>query len=85
MSQNRCGKAYPNKIHESMICAGLDQGGIDSRQGDSGGPMVCESGGRYYLHGVTSWGYGCASPGKFGVYARVKHVQTWLNQGMAKP
>ena len=47
--------------------------------------MVCESRGRYYLHGVTSWGYGCALPGKFGVYARVKHVQTWLNQGMAKP
>ena len=47
--------------------------------------MVCESGGRYYLHGVTSWGYGCAAPGKFGVYARVKHVQTWLNQEIAKP
>ena len=85
MSQNRCEKAYPNRIHESMICAGLDQGGIDSCQGDSGRPMVCELGGRYYLHGVTSWGYGCASPGKFGVYAQVKHVQTWLNQEMAKP
>ena len=82
VSRARCDKAYPGKIHDSMICAGLDQGGIDSCQGDSGGPMVCESGGRFYLHGATSWGYGCASPGKFGVYAKIKHVMSWINKEM---
>ena len=80
--RDRCDKAYPRRIHDSMICAGLDQGGIDSCQGDSGGPMVCENGGRYYLQGVTSWGYGCASPGKFGVYAKVKFLLTWINDEM---
>ncbi|CAH3142232.1 unnamed protein product [Porites lobata] len=70
VSRARCDRAYPGKIHDSMICAGLDQGGIDTCQGDSGGPMVCETGGRYYLQGATSWGYGCASAGKFGVYAK---------------
>ena len=83
-SRARCENSYPGKIHDSMICAGLDQGGIDSCQGDSGGPMVCEEGGRYYLQGVTSWGYGCASAGKFGVYAKVKFVMNWLNSEMAK-
>ncbi|KAL9985540.1 hypothetical protein ACROYT_G007958 [Oculina patagonica] len=83
-SRARCDKAYPNKIHDSMICAGLDQGGIDSCQGDSGGPMVCENGGRYYLHGATSWGYGCASAGKFGVYAKVKYLMQWITSEMKK-
>ena len=52
-----------------MIYAGLEQGGIDTSQGDSDGPMVCETGGKFHVHGATSWGYGCAQPGKFGVYA----------------
>ncbi|CAH3033235.1 unnamed protein product, partial [Porites lobata] len=84
VSRARCDKAYPNKIHDSMICAGLDQGGIDSCQGDSGGPMVCETGGRYYLHGATSWGYGCAAKGKFGVYAKVKYLMSWITNEMKK-
>ena len=83
-SRARCDKAYPNKIHDSMICAGVDQGGIDSCQGDSGGPMVCENGGRFYVHGATSWGYGCAAPGKFGVYAKVKYLLPWIKGEMAK-
>ena len=84
ISTARCENSYPEKIGDSMICAGLDEGGIDACQGDSGGPMVCEEGGRYYLQGVTSWGYGCASPGKFGVYAKVKFVMKWLKDEMAK-
>ena len=85
VSRSRCDKAYPGKIHDSMICAGLDKGGVDACQGDSGGPMVCEKSGRFYLHGATSWGYGCASPGKFGVYAKVKYELNWIMQEMAKP
>ncbi|XP_067035363.1 MAM and LDL-receptor class A domain-containing protein 1-like [Acropora muricata] len=84
VSRQQCNGAYPRKIHDSMVCAGFAKGGKDTCQGDSGGPMVCETGGRYYLQGVTSWGYGCAAPGKYGVYARITYLLNWIKQEMAK-
>ncbi|MEV4646102.1 serine protease [Saccharopolyspora sp. NPDC049357] len=66
-SDETCSKAYPEYSNQSMVCAGVPEGGIDSCQGDSGGPMVAD--GR--LIGVVSWGQGCAQPGFPGVYARV--------------
>lgn len=82
-SQERCKKAYPGLIDESMMCAGRDKGGIDTCQGDSGGPLVCETGGRYYLQGVVSWGEGCGDKNKFGVYARVKYQLDWIKRVMS--
>ena len=83
VSKQRCLAAYPQKIDDSMLCAGLDQGGVDACQGDSGGPLVCEHRPhRWFLEGATSWGWGCAVPGKFGVYARVRHFRKWLMETM---
>lgn len=83
VSEAKCKRAYgDSNIHESMICAGLDIGGIDACQGDSGGPMVCEFNGKWYLEGATSWGYGCALPNKYGVYAKVRHLKDWVLKNM---
>lgn len=86
VSKRRCKKGYKGigKIHKSMLCAGLDEGGIDSCQGDSGGPLMCEFKGRWYLEGITSWGYGCAFPKKYGVYAKVRYLQSWIESNMGK-
>ncbi len=65
-------------IDYSMICAGFDEGRVDTCQGDSGGPMVCEFNGKWYLEGVTSWGVGCAAPNSYGVYAKVRFLQRWV-------
>ncbi len=41
-------------------------------QGDSGGSLVVpDANGNYEVHGVVSWGRGCASPRQPGVYANV--------------
>ncbi|KAL9985662.1 hypothetical protein ACROYT_G008088 [Oculina patagonica] len=40
--------------------------------------VVCEFNGRWYLEGATSWGYGCAAPNKFGVYANVGNLRSWV-------
>jgi trypsin len=75
-----CASAYPNGFTPAdggfdaatMICAGYPQGGTDTCQGDSGGPLlVTVPGGALRLVGATSFGDGCAQPGKPGVYARV--------------
>ena len=78
VSKQRCLKSYPGKIDDSMLCAGLDAGGVDTCQGDSGGPLVCEFNGTWFLEGVTSWGYRCAYASKYGVYAHVRDLKAWL-------
>jgi secreted trypsin-like serine protease len=48
--------------------------------GDSGGGMIRVS--DQVLIGVTSFGDGCALPGKPGVYARVSKVLDWIRQNI---
>ena len=84
VSKQRCENALPGAIDGSMLCAGLDEGGVDSCQGDSGGPLVCEFNGTWYLEGVTSFGRGCAERGKYGVYANVRALRSWLSTNIYK-
>ena len=62
-----CAGAYQRFEAASMVCAGYARGGVDSCQGDCGGPMLVGP----VLVGIASWGDGCARPGKYGVYTRV--------------
>uniref|UniRef100_A0AAY4AWG1 Serine protease hepsin n=1 Tax=Denticeps clupeoides TaxID=299321 RepID=A0AAY4AWG1_9TELE len=77
---------YDNQITTSMFCAGLEKGGIDACQGDSGGPFVSEDclskTSRYRLHGVVSWGTGCAMAKKPGVYTKVSRFLPWISAAM---
>ena len=78
-----CGSAYSDFDPQTMVCAGFPQGGVDTCQGDSGGPMFGKtSAGELRIVGTTSFGEGCARPGKPGVYARVADdtVRPWIAQ-----
>lgn len=79
------GSYEASKITPEMLCAGFPQGGKDACQGDSGGPLVCEDNGKWYLMGDTSWGYSCAEPNYYGVYARVAALKDWVFHVMAYP
>merc|ERR1712183_903441 len=79
VSDDDCRGAYgQSDIANSMICAGLDEGGKDSCQGDSGGPFMCGS----EPSGVVSWVYGCAEAGFPGVYTQTPYFISWLNSHM---
>lgn len=68
------------QILDSMLCAGHLKGGIDSCRGDSGGPLVCEQDGRLELHGIVSWGEGCAKKNKPGIYTRISSFLPWIKE-----
>ena len=56
----------------TMVCAGFAEGGVDTCNGDSGGPLESPlEGGGYRLVGITSWGFHCALPDSPGVYTRI--------------
>ncbi|XP_068966779.1 uncharacterized protein [Bombus flavifrons] len=73
------------RITSGMLCAGLKDGGRDACLGDSGGPLVCSgSDNKYTLHGITSNGYGCARPGRPGVYTKVHHYLPWIEYAISR-
>ena len=80
-----CQAAFGSRITARMICGGLTQGGVDTCRGDSGGPLtVAAPGDAPLLAGATSWGEGCAEPGKPGVYARITAFTPWLEATMGR-
>jgi trypsin len=64
-----------------MVCAGMPEGGKDTCEGDSGGPLFATVGDdESRVIGTTSTGNGCARPGFPGISARVADspLRDWI-------
>ena len=79
LKQTRLG--YDFVLHPGFICAGGEEG-KDACKGDGGGPLVCEVGGVWQLAGLVSWGVGCGEKDVPGVYVKVGHYNTWIQEMM---
>ncbi|XP_048584154.1 coagulation factor IX isoform X2 [Nematostella vectensis] len=86
VSHATCNKplSYNGTIHETALCAGYERGLKDSCEFDSGGPLACQKGGRYYAVGLVSWGDECARAHKFGVYSRMAKLTPWMVSKIAE-
>lgn len=85
VSLDDCNQAYANlpggvslTITNRQLCAG--RGGADTCSGDSGGPIhyLDQRSDRYYLAGVTSFGFECGNAQFPGVYTRVSSYLNWI-------
>ena len=74
-----------SSILDGMICAGFEQGRIDTCQGDSGGPLVRSTRQRFELAGVVSWGEDCAKPKRPGIYTDTFHYLDWILDAAGEP
>ncbi|MFI5618394.1 serine protease [Streptomyces sp. NPDC051567] len=85
VSDASCQSSYgADLVPGEEICAGYDQGGVDTCQGDSGGPMFRrDNAGAWLQVGVVSWGLGCARAGYPGVYTEVSTFATAIKNAAA--
>ncbi|KAG5893554.1 hypothetical protein JTB14_013638 [Gonioctena quinquepunctata] len=73
------GSAAPGGIVEHMLCAG--QANRDSCSGDSGGPLMINTG-KWTQVGIVSWGIGCGKGQYPGVYTRVEKFLPWIHKNL---
>jgi len=70
-----------NPVTSHMRCAGTLGQSQGTCKGDSGGPLTCERGGRWYLMGVTSWANGgCMNNGDPGVFSDTLYFRNWVEE-----
>ena len=83
--QAECVAAYRQltPLVTSQMCAGVPGGGRDSCAGDSGGPMVRQRAGRFFLAGLVSFGRGCGRAEFPGVYTRLDPFVPWIMETLA--
>ncbi|KAB0805516.1 hypothetical protein PPYR_02486 [Photinus pyralis] len=66
------------ELYDDMLCAGHKDGRRDACLGDSGGPLIVLTYGRWTLVGIISAGFGCGEPHQPGIYHSVPVTANWI-------
>lgn len=74
-------EGFRKRVPPTVICAGYAEGGKDSCEGDSGGPLMVwsSSSSSWVLAGIVSNGIRCAEPNLPGVYVRISEYIEWID------
>lgn len=71
----------------NMLCAGVETGGRDACNGDSGGPLFMTRDGALVQVGIVSWGEGpmdagaaCGHANAYGIYTRLSNYRDWIGE-----
>jgi len=91
-SKQTCEEANPTDVfqewvdYDNAFCSGGEEG-KDSCSGDSGGPAIKKSGGKWWLVGVSVKGSqnpqsngNCGIEGRYGVYSRVEKYAEFIKK-----
>lgn len=76
---------YPDLVDANMVCATGVGFSTDTCYGDSGGPLAIQNEfGTWEVHGITSFGSGCAEAPYPGVYTEVEAFVSWISPYILK-
>lgn len=78
-------ESYDGEVADSMLCAGLAEGGTDACIGDSGAPLMVNTDIGWQQVGIVSWGESCAQPNFYGVYTRVSSFNNFITANICTP
>ncbi|XP_053775740.1 transmembrane protease serine 12 [Desmodus rotundus] len=88
ISRNVCTSemSFGSIVPVTSFCAGDEDGVFDTCRGDSGGPLMCylPEHRRFFVMGITSYGYGCGRKNFPGVYSGPFFYKTWLTDHFNK-
>nr|XP_057935711.1 transmembrane protease serine 2-like [Doryrhamphus excisus] len=76
--------AYNGGISEDMLCATEAETGSRMCKTDSGGPLVSQMGGVWWLIGENIWPQSCSESNKPGVYSNVTYFLDWIHHQLKK-
>ncbi|XP_019720567.1 transmembrane protease serine 2-like [Hippocampus comes] len=76
--------AYKGLISKEMLCSKGAQTGSDACKTDSGGPLVWQRDGSWWLVGENIWPESCIDLNKPGVYNNITYFLDWIYHQMKK-
>ncbi|CAH1776904.1 unnamed protein product [Owenia fusiformis] len=90
--ERTCSSGLGGVVTDNMFCASainpnktIGANRLDSCFGDSGGPLMCREGVKWYQYGIVSWGPVNSCGNASGVYTKVPKYVDWITGVISTP